>query len=483
MKIRKFFDSLSVFILVSIITSQCFAQSPAASQKKEEIENRKYLEVINSLYYYIQQNYVDDVDPQLLYEGAIKGMLQALDDPYSAYMGKSDWRSLTDTTVGSFGGVGLSITKPAQSTKEKPAYVRVAAPIDNSPGARAGIQSGDFIVKIDGVDTSTISMEEVLGMLRGTVGESVTVRIRRSTVEFDKTLVRAVIENPTVKYGMINSTGYILLTEFSTATADRVQEAIDSFKKAGYTGLIIDLRNNGGGLLSSAVDIADKFIDEGVIVSTKSRIEYENAIFYAEKKDTVVRNIPVVVLVNESSASASEILAGALKDSKKAYLVGTKTYGKGSVQVPTSLINNDGFKITVAKYYSPSDVNIDKVGILPDEEVKSPEFTKEEEEAFKKLLESSEIEKYVAAHPKMTEQEIVSYAKQLKSKYNLEDRILRKLVRNESELSMQPSRLYDLDYDLQLKRALEIVKSPVFDKLIKNSKTLKQQSEENSVKK
>lgn len=483
MKIRKFFDSLSVFILVSIITSQCFAQSPSASVKKEEIENRKYLEVINSLYYYIQQNYVDDVDPQVLYEGAIKGMLQALDDPYSTYMGKSDWRSLTDTTVGNFGGVGLSITKPAESTKDKPAYVRVASPIDNSPGAKAGIQSGDLIVKIDGVDTATISMEEVLGMLRGTVGESVTVRIRRSTVEFDKTLVRAVIENPTVKYGMINTTGYILLSEFSTATAKRVQEAIDSFKKAGYTGLIIDLRNNGGGLLSSAVDIADKFIDEGVIVSTKSRIEYENATFYAEKKDTVVRNIPVVVLVNEASASASEILAGALKDSKKAYLVGTKTYGKGSVQVPTGLINNDGFKITVAKYYSPSDVNIDKVGILPDEEVKSPEFTKEEEEAFKKLLESSEIEKYVASHPKMTDQEINAYAKQLQSKYKLEGRILRKLVRNEAELSMQPSRLYDLDYDLQLKRALEIVKSPAFDKLLKNTKTLKQQSEENSAKK
>ncbi|HAK69453.1 MAG TPA: peptidase S41, partial [Treponema sp.] len=353
--------SAAALFAMTCAASLCFAQSPAATANSKTEQNRRYLEIINTLYYYIQNSYVEDVDPEVLYEGALKGMLEALDDPYSVYMPKDEWRSLQDTTKGSFGGVGLSITKPTENTPEKPAYVEVAQPIEDSPGARAGIQTGDLIIAINGTDTSTITMNDVLDRLRGNVGESVTVRIRRGkNMEFEKTLVRAIIENPTVKYGMIGKSGYIKISEFSAKTAERVQDALKSFGENGYTSLIIDLRNNGGGLLSAAVEIADKFIDSGVIVSTKSRIKGENAVYSAHKYKTKVRDIPVVVLVNGASASASEILAGALKDTHTAYLVGEKTYGKGSVQIPSDLINNDGFKITVARYYSPSDVNIDK---------------------------------------------------------------------------------------------------------------------------
>ena len=199
----------ALILLLAVGASQCFAKS-SVSDDAQAAQNQKYLEIINTLYYYIQQNYVEEVDPQKLYEGALRGMLQSLDDPYSVYMPQDDWRSLTDTTVGNFGGVGLSITKPNESTPEKPAYVEVAQPIDNSPGARAGIQPGDLIIKIEGVDTSTITMNQVLGMLRGTVGESVTVTIRRGkTMEFDRTLVRAVIENPTVNDGLFGSIGFL----------------------------------------------------------------------------------------------------------------------------------------------------------------------------------------------------------------------------------------------------------------------------------
>lgn len=296
---KKFFLSTTAILVLSIFSSQCFAQSQTPTADAEMKRQKQYLDVINSLYYFIQQNYVEEVDPQKLYAGALKGMLESLDDPYSVYMNKSEWRSLTDTTVGNFGGVGLSITKPNESTPEKPAYVEVAAPIDNSPGARAGIHSGDLIIAINGTDTSTITMDEVLGMLRGTVGESVNVTIRRGKkIEFGCTLVRAVIENPTVSFDMIGDTGYIRISEFSVKTAERVQEALDSFKEKNYKSLIIDLRNNGGGLLSSAVDIADKFIDEGPIVSTKSRIDYENSVYFADRKKTVVRGIPVIVLIN-----------------------------------------------------------------------------------------------------------------------------------------------------------------------------------------
>ncbi|MBO6176767.1 MAG: S41 family peptidase [Treponema sp.] len=459
---------------------QCYSQSLRRSSTSES--DKQYTEILDQVFAYVQQNYVEEVDPEVLYQGALKGMLESLEDPYSVYMDKSEWRSLTDTTMGNFGGVGLSITKPAESTPEKPAYVEVASPIDNSPGFKAGIQSGDLIIKIEGVDTSTISMDEVLNMLRGTVGESVTITIRRGkTLEFDKTLVRAVIENPTVKYGMIGKTGYIALSEFSTNTAKRFDEAIESFRKEGYTSLIIDLRNNGGGLLTTAVALADKFMEKGIIVSTKSRIAYENSVYYASRAKTTVKDIPVVVLINRASASASEILSGALKDSKKAILIGENTYGKGSVQVPAGLLNNDGFKITVARYYSPSDANIDKIGIAPDVEVKYYEFTEDEEKAYAELVKAEIIPEYAENHPDMTENDIAAYADTLKAKYNVPVQYIRKLIRNELDRK-KSSRLYDLDFDVQLNAALDILKDKKrYDEILSKSKTLKQiETEKNS---
>ena len=226
---------------------------------------------------------------------------------------------------------------------------------------------------------------------------------------------------------------------------------------------------------SNAMKIAaDKFIDEGTIVATKSRLAYENSVYTASaRKTTVDKNIPVIVLINRASASASEILAGALKDSHRAYLVGERSFGKGSVQVPTPLIDSDGFKITVAKYYSPSDVNIDKVGIPPDREVKYADFTDEEEKAYSALMSSDEVSEYVEQHPGMTDDDIGAYAVRLQSKYNMDLRILRKVVRNEVDRT-RPSRLYDLDYDLQLNAALDIFRSENFKSLMATTKTLKE---------
>lgn len=468
--VRRYIPVFITIALAVVSSVQCFAQS----SKKSSSDSEQYLQVIEELYQYIQNNYVEEVDPQKLYEGALRGMLNSLDDPYSEYLDQNDWRSITDTTSGSFGGVGLSISKPNESTPEKPAYVDVIAPIDDSPGAKAGIQPGDKIIKIGNVDTTTITMEEVLSLLRGPKGTTVKITILRGkSMVFDVTLTRAIIENPTVKYGMIGSTGYIRLSSFSGTTTARFQEALDSFQSQGYKSLIIDLRNNGGGLLQTAVNIADKFIDDGTIVATKSRISYENSVFYARKKNTVVKNIPVIVLINEGSASASEILAGALKDAKVAYLVGANTYGKGSVQIPSQLLNNDGFKITVARYYTPSDVNIDKTGIPPDREVLYPEFTEEDDAVYLKLIEDDVISKYVENHPNMTEADIASYAETLHKTYKLELRFLRKMIRNEVYRT-KPAMLYDLDYDIQLNAALEILEKEDVNKLIKNSKTLKQ---------
>lgn len=470
-------------VLVLFCATQCFAQSPVHN-KDNKISAYQYMKKLNSVFDYVEQNYVDELDPRILYEGAIKGMLDAIGDPYTLYLDPDYMRDLNDTTEGSFGGVGLSISKAIESTPEKPAYVEVASPIEDTPGARAGIQAGDLITAINGMPTPDMTMNEVLGYLRGKIGEPVTVSIRRgASMNFDVTLIRALIEVPTVKFGMIGKIGYVRLIQFTPETPHRVQNALDLFEKEGYKGLIIDLRDNPGGLITSVTEIADKFIDNGPIVSTKSRLVFENQVFTASKYKTVAstKNKPIVVLINKGSASASEILSGALKDNHLALLVGDRTYGKGSVQQVIPLSDVDGMKITMARYYTPSDTNIDKIGIPPDVEVLYPELTKEAEEAYVALVKDNVIPGYVEKHPHMTEKEIADYAKELQKKYPLEDRLMRRIIRIQATKT-EPAALYDMDYDIQLVKALELVASKEYGTLVKNAKTLKELQEEVSQK-
>lgn len=468
-----------ILAMVVIGASYCFAQVKAQNDSKAS--SFQYMRKINSVFDFVQQNYVDEIDPVVLYEGALKGMFEALGDPYSVYLDSDYMRDLTDTTEGSFGGVGLTISKPVESTPEKPAYVEVASPLEDSPGAKAGIRAGDLIVAVEGRPTPELTMNEVLGLLRGEVGTPVTITILRGTnMRFDVRLVRALIEVPTAKYGMIEGTkiGYVRLIEFTPETPIRFQDALDSFEENGYKSLIIDLRDNPGGLINSVVDVADKFIDKGVIVSTKSRIAIENMEFKASKDKTTARkNIPIVVLINKGSASASEILSGALKDYKMAYLVGENTYGKGSVQQVRQLSDTDGFKLTMARYYTPSDVNIDKIGIPPDLEITNMEsLTKEQEDNYVKLVEDRIIEKLVEDNPEMTEKQISENAKVISNDTKIDARIIRKIIRNQVTKYSTP--LYDLDYDLQLNEAIKIVSNPDFNTLLKKTKTLKQLQQE-----
>jgi len=475
---KKFLKYISAAVL--LCSFQCFAESSIENDSK--ITSYQYLKKINQVYDFVQQNYVDDVDPKILYEGALKGMLDALGDPYTLYLDSDYMRDLNDTTSGSFGGVGLSISKAAESTAEKPAYVEVASPIEDTPGAKAGIQAGDLITAVDGLPTPSMTMNEVLQHLRGEIGTPVTVSILRgANMKFDVTLVRALIEVPTVKYGMIEGTkiGYARLIQFTPDTALRLQDALNNFEKNGYKGLIIDLRDNPGGLITSAVDVADKFIDEGPIVSTKSRLLFENTQFSANKEKTTVRKgVPIVVLINKGAASASEIVSGALKDYHLAYLVGERTYGKGSVQQVIPLSNTDGIKITMARYYTPSDTNIDKIGIPPDLEVKNlKEFSEDEEKSYVEMIKSEVIIKTAENNPNMKETDIALEAAKLAKEYHLDERLLRRLIRIQVQKT-QPAALYDLDYDLQLASAIKVLQRNDFNQLIKETKTLHQLQEE-----
>ena len=276
-----------------------------------------------------------------------------------------------------------------------------------------------------------------------------------------------------------NTIGFLRIIEFTPLTADKVQQALDSFKNEKISSLIIDVRNNPGGLLNSVADVADKFIDNGPIVSTKSRISFENSVYTASpRKTTFKKGTPIVVLINKGSASASEILSGALKDNHLAYLVGQRTYGKGSVQQVLPLSATDGVKITMARYYTPSDTNIDKIGIPPDREVLFPALSEEGEKQYIELFKSDEIKNHVEAAGQMSEKAIASYAKTLKTKYpEIDLASLRKLIRNEVNRT-KGTPLYDLDYDVQLNAAIDILENENFEKLVRSTRTLKELQEE-----
>ena len=464
----------AVLLFFTLVSPALFALEKTDKDRKEE----RFFQLFQYVFSFVENNYVDEVDPKVLYEGAMKGMLDSLKDPYTTYIDTESilGLSLKDTTNGSFGGVGLSITKPLDSTPEKPAWVEVASPIEDTPGWKAGIQPGDLILSIDGVSTAEITMEEVLDRLRGAVGTDVVVQIRRGKkMEFPVTLKRALIEVPTVKFAMMpNGIGYLRIIEFTPLTAERVQEALDSFKAAGYKSLLIDLRNNPGGLITSVVDVADKFIDKGVIVSTRSRISYENREFNASPAKTTFKpQVPVVVLINKGSASASEILAGALKDYRLAYLVGETSYGKGSVQQIIDLLSGDAMKITMARYYTPSDANIDKLGIPPDREVLFPALTEAEEKALGELLQTTKLADFVADKPDLTGAQVDSFARELAKSYAVDVRVLKRLVMQEFYRT-HLSPLYDIEYDIQLKAAVDILLKEDIPALLKTTKTVKE---------
>jgi carboxyl-terminal processing protease len=454
----------------------------AAAQGREQEKdqnNRRYTSIMQNVFDFIQRHYVEEVDPRVLYEGAMSGMFKALGDPYTSFLPESEMSDLNDTTQGNFGGVGLYISKPAGDLPDgKPAYVEVASPIEDTPGWRAGINPGDLILEINGEATDVLTMDEVLGRLRGTPGVQLTLLIRRGEkLEFPVTLTRAIIEVPTVKYAMIGDIAYLRLLTFTPMTADRAKDALNDFAAKKYTSLILDLRNNYGGLLQSAVSISNLFLEGGVVVSTKSRIPGENMVFNARRSGAAVPpDLPVIVLINRGSASASEIVAGALKDRGRAYLVGEKSFGKGSVQQVYPL-DRSGFRITTARYYTPSDVNIDKIGIPPDREVLFPEFTDEEAEKLNELIAANRIPAFIAANPNAAAAQIDAFARQLNAEYAIDTSLLRRLIRNEQNRTVIAP-VYDLEYDVQLEEAVKILRNGTYGQLMQTTKTLKALQEE-----
>ncbi|MBN2657506.1 MAG: S41 family peptidase [Spirochaetales bacterium] len=453
-------------LLVAVVILLFAFRAPSVAAQNSFSYNRdveKYMNLLKNAYYYILNNYVEEVPPEDLFKGAMNGLFESLDDPYSVYLDELAVQNLTDTTEGKFGGVGLYISKSLIFDEENPygrkPYVEVVSPIEGTPAFRAGIHSGDYIFKINGESAKDLSTNEVSDLLRGTPGTPVDVTILRGeSITFDVTLIRANIEIPTVKVDMIDGDiAYMRIIQFTPYTADRIEDALKTFKRNRYKGLIIDLRGNPGGLLSSVVEIADYFFDNGTIVSTKSRIEEENEVFTAKRGTLVDENIPIVVLIDNGSASASEILTGALKDRNRAVVVGQTSYGKGSVQTMVGL-GESAIKLTMARYYTPSGVSIDKTGIDPDVPVELPEFTDEELKSYSILLEKNTIREFVQ-EGNVTDSSISNFISQLKSdNIVLSDNTIRRLINSEVNRMSDNPPVYDMEFDESLQKAVELIK-------------------------
>ena len=308
----------------------------------------------------INKEYVEEVNQSETMDAAINGVLQSL-DPYSSYLTPEMLKEMRTETSGEFGGLGIEVSMEA-------GVVKVISPIDDSPASKVGVKAGDYIVKINDVQVQGKSLTEAVELMRGPIGSKIEITVRRigekKAITFE--IIRDIIKIASVKSKIIDDVGYLRLTSFNENSSNQIKEKIKKFKnEKKIKKFILDLRNNPGGLLSQAIKIADFFLDDGEIVSTKSRKSSENRKWFAKKGD-LIDGKTLIVLINYGSASASEIVAGALKDHKRAVLVGEDTYGKGSVQSIIPLQNEGAIRLTISKYYLPSGKSISEVGVSPD---------------------------------------------------------------------------------------------------------------------
>ncbi|BDW87572.1 S41 family peptidase [Thalassospira tepidiphila] len=339
------------------LASPVLAQSSTSSA-----ETYRLLNLFGDVFEQVKSKYVEDVDDKKLIEAAINGMLTSL-DPHSSYLNMDNFEEMQVDTRGEFGGLGIEVTM-------EDGFVKVIAPIYDTPAEKAGLQPGDFITHIDGTAIRGMTLNDAVEMMRGKVNTDIVLTIIRKGEQapFDVTLTRAVIKIQSVRAEPKDDIGYIRITKFNEQTASGLQRAIaDMRDEIGpeIKGLVIDLRNNPGGLLDQAISVSDAFLDKGEIVSTRPR-DTENTERYNARSGDLSEGLPIVVLINDGSASASEIVAGALQDHRRAVIMGTRSFGKGSVQTILPMPGNVALRLTTARYYTPSGKSIQEVGIVPD---------------------------------------------------------------------------------------------------------------------
>ncbi len=403
-----------VLLCLFMLGILCFDGS-GGSVKADTNDVYQQIEVFTEVLRQIEKNYVEPQDTQKLIYGAIKGMVQSL-DPHSSFMTRDEHQELLIETKGSFSGVGIEI-----SVRDN--ILTVVSPIEGTPAYEAGIKSGDKIVRIDDQPTNDMTLTDAVKSIRGPKGSKVKLTVMREGVDkpLDFEIVRDVIPLKSVRsYLLAPGVGYVRISNFQSKTARDLSSSLDKLEKEHEVkGLILDLRNNPGGLLSQAIDVSDIFLDSGVIVSTKGRNASQNMEVSA-KKNSPWRGYPIIVLVNGGSASAAEIVAGALQDNKRAMILGTRTFGKGSVQTILPLSDGSGLRLTTARYYTPSGRSIQLSGIEPDIKLEFVAPEEKEEEKAKFIREkdlkghmNNEDEEEEGAQPGTQDEEIDERAQRL----------------------------------------------------------------------
>jgi carboxyl-terminal processing protease len=377
---------------LAVLVSGRDGVEPVGAVPKESYEG---LETFTNILAIVQKNYVDEVQTKQLIEGAINGMLTAL-DPHSAYLTPDLYKELQVDTKGSFGGLGIEITN-------RNGVLTVVSPIEDTPAYRAGIKSGDQIVKIEGEFTKDMSLVDAVKKMRGPKDTKVTLTLKRENVPelFDVTLTREIIKIQSVKSRMLDKGyGYVRVTQFQERTDDDLERALKGLDKeaGGLQGLVLDLRNDPGGLLTQAVKVSDVFLDSGLIVYTDGRLESQKQKYFAHKPGTW-SDFPMVTLVNSGSASASEIVAGALQDHKRSLILGTQTFGKGSVQTILPLDDTSALRLTTARYFTPSGRSIQATGIVPDIVMEQGTMLAKTEKPNSPLLREANLPRHLT-HPK-----------------------------------------------------------------------------------
>ncbi|WP_373497848.1 S41 family peptidase [Desulfococcus sp.] len=432
---------LAIFILMVLWLASGNLQELSAGDE----ETYKGLKIFSDVIDLIEKNYVDPVDSKDLIQKAIQGMVGSL-DPHSQLLPPEAFEELQIDTRGEFGGIGIVITM-------QKGFLTVISPIEGTPAYKAGIKAGDIIIKVDGESTKDMMLWEAVKKMRGPKGESVEITVFREgeTDPMDFTLVRDIIPIESVRYMALQpGYGYIRITNFQENTTDDLNAALKAMEqgKTPMKGLVLDLRDNPGGLLNQAVDVSDVFLDAGNIVSIKGRLEKHTKIFDA-KPNRLKRAYPIVVLINGGSASASEIVAGALQDHHRAVILGTTSFGKGSVQTVESLRDGYGLKFTIARYYTPSGRSIQAQGIVPDIEVKPQVIEEEAGGESEQMLKERDLKNHLGAEP-FPPAAPEPGDKQKKEKDPADDR--------KSDTRYGPIDVKGLQSDNQVMRALEILK-------------------------
>jgi carboxyl-terminal processing protease len=351
---------MNFFLTFFLFFNICLVEQNLARAENRQ-ETYKQLNLFGDVFQRVREQYVEEVTDKKLIEDAISGMLQSL-DPHSSYLSPKSYKDMQVKTKGKFGGLGIEITM-------EDGVVKVVSPIDDTPAANAGMKSGDLIIGINGESIRGLSINDAVSQLRGPVGSKVVITVVRDNKDpFEIEIIRDVIKIRSVRHDIIKNIGYVRLTTFSDTTTSGLKKSVDEIKKElgkKFQGLILDLRNNPGGLLNQSISVTDSFLNQGEIVSTQGRKDDDTSRIFAKKGD-IIDGKPMIVLINSGSASASEIVAGALKDHSRAIIVGTRSFGKGSVQSIIPLAGNGAMRLTTARYYTPSGISIQAKGIEPD---------------------------------------------------------------------------------------------------------------------